>query len=457
MSQKNGFVCSYCQKTFRKWVGKCTGCGRWNSLKNFDDHKEKDSFQLKTLDQVAKDKASAFETIEIDCDECRSVFGSGLVKGSTVLLTGEPGVGKSTLVLYIVKKTDLKNSSVLYVSGEEALSQVARRAERVGLDLSMVSAIATRRTKEIEILVARTKPSILIIDSIQTISTDADEQAGTVNQIRAVTDKISELSQNHCVATIIIGHVTKDGSIAGPKYLEHMVDGVFNFQNTENSLIKSLVSTKNRNGAIDCSALFTMNMKGIVPYQSVCNSLLNEVLPAPGSLNACVRDSNRIHLLDIEVLCIESSSQSPRRVAKGFDNARFSMLVIVAEKVLNLPLARKDLFLNIRHQGVIRDKDLEFPIIVAILSSVQKLSIPSDIIFKGGVSFMGKIEREKYQNYDELKKYGINKVYSSFTEERKNTGNRKVELRSLRNVSDVLNEKLFKNKGFFSEPIKLSD
>jgi DNA repair protein RadA/Sms len=399
---KTVFVCTNCDAQFPKWSGRCLECGSWGTL-----HEE-------TLDskEVAKDavkkavnkaggaelidlsaiKATSLERLKTNIAEIDRVLGGGLVPGSLVLLSGEPGIGKSTLVAQIANAVG-KNYETVYVSGEESAAQVKSRLSRLECDLKNLKFISETNIEKIVSTAVRVKPDILIIDSIQTVySSLIPTEAGNISQIRAAAVKFLELAKENDIAVLLIGHITKDGTVAGPKSLEHIVDTVLYLENETNNNYCLLRATKNRFGSVNELGVLEMTGTGFKevknPSLIFVESGLNNI---PGSVIGCVIEGTRPFLVDMQALVTKTIFGYPQRKTSGFDAGRLQVLSAVISKRTKINLIGADIILNVVGGLKISDPALDLAACSAIISSSANKNFDRHTIVLGEVGLGGEV------------------------------------------------------------------
>ncbi|MEO1958295.1 MAG: DNA repair protein RadA, partial [Nautiliaceae bacterium] len=383
MVSKKVFECVECGYTSPKWMGKCPGCGAWDS---FIEAKEKKKRKISSkskilkLDEIEKEEIKRFSTGNSELD---LVLGGGIVPGELVLIGGSPGVGKSTLMLKLAGNIDKK---VLYIAGEESPSQIKLRAERLNLKnknlFIMPEIILENFIDEIK------SYDLVIIDSIQTIySNEIQSAPGSVSQVRNATFELMRVAKENKIPIFIVGHITKEGSIAGPRVLEHMVDCVLYFEGEISNEIRILRAFKNRFGSTSEIGIFEMKNSGL---EVAKNRTFFDKKPTPGSVVSVILEGSRPIILEVQALVSESYS-IPKRSATGFDINRLNMILALLEKKLNIPLNRYDVFINVAGGIKITETGADLAIIMAIVSSFKNRPISKESIFIGEVSLVGDI------------------------------------------------------------------
>ncbi len=373
---KTVFVCQNCGNESPKWVGRCNSCGQWNTYVEEVKITGKVPERYPTAQSDKKSKPLYLQNIEPEdyiraesnISEFDRILGGGIVPGSFILLGGEPGIGKSTLALQLAMDSDKK---VLYVSGEESAGQIKMRAERIGVNNSNCLIYAETRLEEIINQFDQVKPSLLIIDSIQTVyTTIIDSAPGSVSQVRECAARLLKSAKESAVPVILIGHITKDGSLAGPKVLEHIVDTVIQFEGDQNLNFRILRTLKNRFGAVPELAIFEMDHQGLQQVLNPSAYFLNHNdFNLSGVAIACTMDGIKPLLIEIQALVGSAVYGTPQRTATGFDSRRLNMLLAVLEKRGGLTVSNKDVFLNIAGGVRIQDTAADLAILAAIVSS----------------------------------------------------------------------------------------
>ncbi len=406
------FVCASCGNEYQKWSGKCNACGEWNSLKEISETKKTGKRKGVRKERVEKTEIinlgkrskneSQIEVVSTQIREFDRVLGKGIVRGSVVLFAGEPGIGKSTLLTQLIGKL-----GGLYVAGEESADQIAIRVKRLGLDPKKFDILATNSIEEIEDNVERTKDlfKIAIVDSIQVTASEAPSlrqgyggQAGSVAQIKECAFRLVTLAKRTGVAIFVVGHVTKDGDIAGPKLLEHMVDTVIYFEGEKTSDLRILRVTKNRFGPTDEVGMFKMMESGLEEVRDLKIEEGSKI----GSALTIVFEGNRLMTLEIQALVVESFSPMPKRIFSGFDYNRGQLLLAVAQKILGIPLYKYDVFIAVTGGIKIEDTGADLAVIEAIYSSYKEKPIGRNTISIGEVSLLGDIK--KVRNWEKREK-----------------------------------------------------
>ena len=416
---KNSYFCQSCGAEQPKWFGKCPACGEWNtcveelvsktkstpSVGGFEKSKSK---PIKLSEIVYTEDAR----IDMGSAELNRVLGGGLLPGSLVLIGGEPGIGKSTLILQSVLR--IKDKKVLYVSGEESEKQLKLRAERIS-DVNQDCLIVSETSlEEIFVHIKNVNPEIVVIDSIQTIQTELVESApGSVSQVRECTSAILKFAKETSTPVLLIGHINKDGNIAGPKVLEHIVDTVLQFEGDQHYMYRILRSLKNRFGNTSELGIFEMRQDGLREVSNPSELLLSHNnLGMSGIAVACAIEGARPFLIEVQSLVSSAVYGVPQRSVTGFDIRRMNMLLAVLEKRVGFKLSQKDVFLNIAGGLKINDTAGDLSVISAILSSNMDLAIPEGVCMAGEVGLSGEIRpvNRIEQRITEAEKLGFTKM-----------------------------------------------
>jgi len=389
------FVCRACGGEALKWQGQCAHCKAWDSLERVtaarSAHDRVDAALAAPL-EAAGLEADSLPRLSFGMPELDRVFGGGLVPGSVTLLGGEPGIGKSTLLLQVASSL-AQSLPILYASGEESVAQIARRAQRLQLTGPQLGLVADSGLEGILQLAAERRCALLVIDSIQSMrSASADTTAGSVAQLRECTAALVRQAKSGGSAVIIIGHVTKDGSIAGPKLLEHMVDTVLYFMSDAGSRYRMLRATKNRFGPVNELGFFAMTEHGLKEVKNPSAILLSRhAQPVPGSLVMVARDGGRPLLIEVQALVDRSRAASPRRVAQGVDVNRLSMLLAILSRHAELSLCDHDVFVNLVGGIEIAETATDLPLALALASSLRARALPPSLVAYGELGLTGEV------------------------------------------------------------------
>ena len=396
---KTVFVCSNCGYESAKWLGKCPACNEWNSfyeekvVNTSGSISSTSSNREKAIPRKLKD-VQGIETTRTSTGigELDRVLGGGLVKGSLVLVGGEPGIGKSTLILQLCDKVK-GEGKVLYVSGEESAEQVKIRADRLNINNDDLMFLGETNIDNIQEAIISINPKLVIIDSIQTMySEEITSAAGTVSQVREITSRIMRMCKDNGITTIIIGHVTKDGNIAGPRVLEHMVDTVLYLEGERYFSYRILRGVKNRFGSTNEVGMFEMKNEGMVEITNPSSVLISERNDNPaGSIIVASMEGTRPLLIELQALTTPSVFGIPKRTANGIDYNRLAVLIAVIEKKAGIGLGTHDVYLNVVSGIRIAEPAIDLGVVLACTSSYKNVSIPQDLVAIGEVGLTGEV------------------------------------------------------------------
>lgn len=420
---KVAYFCQSCGTQESKWVGQCRGCGEWNTFVEEVIHKSSPSASQSKINGLAPQKPVPIKEVVLDAEEridttvseLNRILGGGLVKGSMTLVGGEPGIGKSTLVLQMA--LSLVKLKILYVSGEESARQIKLRAERIGVLSDNLYLLGETSLENILLQIENLQPDLVIIDSVQTVATENIESApGSVSQIRECTSRLLQYAKTTAVPYILIGHITKDGNIAGPKVLEHIVDTVLQFEGDLHNNYRILRSKKNRFGSTSELGIFEMMGTGLKEILNPSKVLLSEYDEnLSGQAVAATIDGSRPFLIEVQALVSSAAYGTPQRSATGFDIKRLNMLLAVLEKRANFKIATKDVFLNIAGGIKVNDPAIDLALIAAVISSSADLPISSKDCFAAEIGLSGEIRpvSRVEQRISEAEKLGFKRIFIS--------------------------------------------
>lgn len=420
MKSKTNFVCQQCGATYSKWVGQCTNCNAWNSLVEqvVEDETtkksalEKGKLSGKKLDYVKLNSvvpSDAKARLKTSFKDLDLVLGGGILQGSVNLLAGQPGIGKSTLLMQICAEV-AKTKNVLYVSGEESAGQVKLRAERLGASSDKLNFASSTSANDISKTIETAEFDLVIVDSIQTLAMDEITSApGTVSQVTNCGNLIIRAAKATDTAVVIVGHVTKDGTLAGPKTLEHLVDVVINFEGDRYGGFKTVRAVKNRFGGTNEVAIFEMDEKGLKEVENPSAALLAERQNTDGSIILATMEGNRPILVEIQALATTTNFGYPKRTASGFDINRLNLLIAVIERRTKLKLSDKDIFINVVGGMKLNDSAADLAVCLAIASAVAKRKLDDGYVVFGEVGLGGEIRSafRADQRIAEAKKLGF--------------------------------------------------
>lgn len=449
-SIRKKFVCQNCGYESIQWLGKCPSCGQWNSFaeefekkqksKNSRQKSETTLVNISTINEKTINKAFKLKT---NIKEFDRVLGGGLISGSVILIAGDPGIGKSTLVLQAV--SNLKEK-VIYVTGEESLEQISLRAARLKLKNENLYILAETNLNQIIEILEQEKPSIAVIDSIQTIYRDELESSpGTIGQIRECTSALMDFAKKNNVAIIIIGHITKDGLIAGPKALEHIVDTVIQFSGEKNYSFRILRAIKNRFGSTNEIGIFEMHEDGLKEVENPSQVFLAErEYGASGSVVTSIIEGTRPILVEVQALVTPSGYGMAQRVTTGFDSRRLSILLAVIEKRLNFKLSQQNVFLNIAGGVEIDEPAADLAVCCAIISSIKDIPADSLTCVVGEVGLGGEIRSisNLEKRIQESQKLGFKKIITPNQKINFNLNDLKIKVTQVKTLKEAIKELL---------------
>ena len=398
---KTSYICSECGFESPKWYGKCPSCGEWNTLnEELNSQQTKNSFsnsfstvnQVLALDDICGEND---ERITTKIEEFDRVLGGGIVKGSLVLLSGDPGIGKSTILLQICQNLGSKGQKILYVSGEESANQIKLRAVRIGVTTNNLFILSQTDLATIVECIKAEKPDIVIIDSIQTmVYEQVNSSAGSITQVRECTNVFMHTAKGLGIPIFIVGHVNKDGAIAGPKVLEHIVDTVLYFEGERNYSYRILRGVKNRFGSTNEIGMFEMREEGMCEVTNPSDILITEREDNPsGSCIIASIEGTRPILVEMQALTSQSVFGIPKRTANGFDYNRLAVLIAVLEKRAGLALGGQDIYLNIAGGMKLNEPAVDLGIIATVASAYKNIPIPQSTVVMGEVGLTGEVRR----------------------------------------------------------------
>ena len=449
-SIRKKFVCQNCGYESIQWLGKCPACGQWNSfVEEFEKKQKSKSFKQKsetilvnisTINEKSINKAFNLKT---NLKEFDRVLGGGLISGSVVLIAGDPGIGKSTLVLQAVSSLKEK---VIYVTGEESLEQISLRSFRLKIKNENLFILPETNLNQILEILEEEKPSVVVIDSIQTIYRDELESSpGTIGQIRECTSSLMDFAKKNNVAVIIIGHITKDGLIAGPKALEHIVDTVIQFSGEKNYSFRILRAIKNRFGSTNEIGIFEMHEDGLKEVENPSQVFLAErEYDASGSVVTSIIEGTRPILVEVQALVTPSGYGMAQRVTTGFDSRRLSILLAVIEKRLNFKLSQQNVFLNIAGGVEIDEPAADLAVCCAIISSIKDIPADSLTCVVGEVGLGGEIRSisNLEKRIQEAQKLGFNKIITPNQKVNLNLNELKIKVIQIKTLKEAIKEVL---------------
>jgi len=432
--EKQIFFCKECGYESAKWLGQCPGCRSWNTFVEENvavgARKRSQGKRNVVAPTTLFDVTTADESrIKTNMGELDRVLGGGIVRGSLVLVGGDPGIGKSTILLQMCRNLVKEGVEVLYVSGEESPSQIKMRAERLGEFSRDMLLLCDNDMDNISSTIEQSKSQVVVIDSIQTVSVDDVSSApGTVTQVREVTSRLMRLAKIHNVAIFIVGHVTKEGTVAGPRTLEHMVDSVLYFEGDGNSGFRILRGVKNRFGSTNEIGVFSMTEKGLVEVDNPSGFMLSgRPVGVPGSVVVTSIEGTRTILVEIQTLVCQTNFNMPRRTSVGVDYNRVNLIMAVLEKRAGINLWGYDAYVSIAGGMKVNDPAIDLGIACAIASGVRNVPICDDLIIIGEIGLAGEVRGVSniLQRVKEASKMGFKSCIipkSNYTSEMKNLG-----------------------------------
>lgn len=416
MAKKNVlFECQHCGFTTSRWMGKCTNCGAWDSLVELSEQQQEivkltasptGTAKAKAITEVVETEVERFSSDDVELD---LVLGGGIVPGSLTLIGGSPGVGKSTLLLKIGSNIAKQGKRTLYVTGEESEGQIKLRANRLNANSENLFLLSEIKLEQVLFELTQRRYECIIIDSIQTLYSEAITSApGSVTQVRQITFDLMRIAKERKISIFIIGHITKEGSIAGPRILEHMVDTVLYFEGDSSQELRILRGFKNRFGATSEIGVFEMKAEGLISAKDISSRFFSKTNSQPGSALTVIMEGSRPIVLEVQALVSDSHSPNPKRQATGFENNRLNMLLALLERKLEIGLNQYDVFINITGGIKITETAADLAVLAAIISSFRNRAISKETIFIGEVSLVGDV-REVFQLDLRLKEVALHK------------------------------------------------
>lgn len=446
---KTVFVCNECGYESGKWLGKCPACNSWNSF--FEQkvvESKNSSLKLEDKKRNVPQKLNSYEAKETfrtstGFGELDRVLGGGLVKGSLILLGGEPGIGKSTLILQICDKVN-GEGKVLYVSGEESAEQIKSRADRLNIKNDDILFLGETDIDIVNQAIIDLNPKLVIIDSIQTMySEELSAAAGSVSQVREITSQIMRVCKSRDITTIIIGHVTKDGNIAGPRVLEHMVDTVLYLEGERYFSYRVLRGVKNRFGSTNEIGMFEMKEEGMTEILNPSDILISEREdnPAGSCIVSCIEGTRPI-LVELQALTAQSVFGYPKRTANGVDFNRLALLIAVMEKKAGLMLGSQDVYLNVVGGLRISEPSIDLGMILVTASSFKNVAIPKDMVIMGEVGLTGEVRRINLieKRLKEAEKMGFKKCIIPESNKKVLKDKFKLDIIGVKNVNEAMSK-----------------
>ena len=415
---KISYTCQSCGAQYAKWMGQCASCQEWSTLQ--EKIQLVKSTNARQASYAGKQANQIMSMAEIDCvaqarmpsglKELDRVLGGGIVAGSVVLLGGDPGIGKSTILLQALQALG-QQQKALYITGEESLAQVASRAQRLGLADQALRLLAETQIERVLVQLQQEQPQIVVIDSIQTMFTDLVSSApGSVSQVRESAAQLVRYAKQHNVAMLIVGHVTKEGALAGPRVLEHMVDTVLYFEGEKNSRFRAIRAVKNRFGAVNELGIFAMTERGLREVSNPSAIFLSpDQVPVSGSVITAIWEGSRPLLIEVQALVDTSHLANPRRVAVGFDSNRLAMLLAVLHRHAGIATYDQDVFINVVGGLRVSETAIDLAVLLAIYSSLRDQILPRDLLVLGEIGLGGELRpvSSSIERLKEASKHGF--------------------------------------------------
>ncbi|QIV94826.1 DNA repair protein RadA [Allofrancisella frigidaquae] len=446
---KTAFICQECGATSPRWQGQCHSCNQWDTFVEEiqTDTKKPAKSRMGFAGSVSKAislgeiKGKEHTRTSTYIQEFDRVLGGGIVKGSVTLVGGDPGIGKSSILLQIMAVLSLKKK-VLYVSGEESLEQIALRAERLDLPKDNLLVMCETNIETIADYIIKNKPEVVVIDSIQTIyNPELQSMVGGVSQVRESTAYITQVAKQYDISVFLVGHVTKSGDVAGPRVLEHIVDAVVFIESQDNGRYRLMRTLKNRFGAVNEIGVFAMTDKGMKEVKNPSAIFLNNGRTnLIGSVIVSVWEGTRPLLVELQSLVVDKNiNQPPKRLCVGIDNNRLAMILAIVQRYMHLDLYDKDVFLNVVGGIKITETSIDLALISIIYSSVKELEIPHDMLIMGEVGLSGEIRPIPYgvERINEAKKHGFKKIIVPKANISKLVKNDNVEITGITNLNQL--------------------
>ena len=438
------YICSSCDSQSSKWSGRCLECGAWGTLEKqvTDQKKTAEQIQVSPGKTIALEEINGkdYPRIKTNISEFDRVLGGGLVSGSLVLIGGEPGIGKSTLVLQLADKLNSDKKETLYVSGEESAQQIKMRMERLDIKPQGIKFLGETDIAVICSTISQTKPSLAIIDSIQTMySSDLPSEAGSVNQVRVCTVKLLQCAKQNNVPILVIGHVTKEGLVAGPKTLEHLVDTVLYLEGDQYHAYRILRTVKNRFGSTNEVGVFDMQGKGLIEIPNPSDIFISERKQnIPGTAITAVLEGSRVFLVEIQALVSRTVFGYPQRKSSGSDLNRLQLLIAVLTKRVGLNLSLQDIHLNVVGGIKVQEPASDLAVVIAIASAFKNKPIDPELVILGEVGLGGEVRTVNQidKRISEAKKLGFKKAIVPYSKQKINET--EIKLYPVKNLAETI-------------------
>ncbi len=433
------YICSNCGVTSAKWVGKCYNCQAWESFEESTPKTSKasnySSSDIKPI-KISDIKKDLTSRITSNIDEFDRTLGGGIMPGSIVLIGGDPGIGKSTLMIQICE--NLLDSNPLYVSGEESSGQIASRAARVSNKLGSLQILTDTNLENIIDNITSTNCGLAIIDSVQSIHSEVlNSPSGSISQVRHCAYELTQVAKKSNVPIILIGHITKDGTIAGPKVLEHIVDSVLQFEQGPNAQYRILRSVKNRFGAAGEIGVFEMNSSGLSEVKDPSSVFTSGTSKEVGVAFSASMEGSRAMLIEVQALVSQTSFNYPQRQATGYDTKRMQMLLSVLEKRMGLKFFNQDVFLNITGGEFVSDPGIDLAVVAALVSSIKNIEIKNKQILVGEIGLTGEIRPAKFtqKRIEEAARIGFDSAVIPSKDKEISNLFKNIEIKSIERIS----------------------
>lgn len=451
--QKTIFICQECGASSPRWQGQCHNCNQWNTfVEEIKPDPKKTPIaragfagSISKATALANIKGKEHSRMSTNISEFDRVLGGGIVKGSVTLVGGDPGIGKSSILLQIMSFLSLQKK-VLYVSGEESLEQIALRAERLNLPKDNLLVMCETNIEQISSYMIEHKPEVVVIDSIQTMyNPDISSMVGGVSQVRESTAYITQIAKQHEISIFLVGHVTKSGEVAGPRVLEHIVDAVIFIESQDNGRYRMMRALKNRFGAVNEIGVFAMTDKGMKEVKNPSAIFLNNGRTnLIGSVIVSVWEGTRPLLVELQSLVVDKNiNQPPRRLCVGIDSNRLAMILAIIQRYMHIDLYDKDVFLNVVGGIKISETSIDLALILIIYSSIKEIEIPHDMLIMGEVGLSGEIRPVPYgiERINEAKKHGFKKIIipqANVSKSLKANGIEIIGITNLNQIKDII-------------------
>ena len=450
---KTRYVCQNCGYVNPKWLGKCPECLQWNTF--LEEVEEKKTGKIQSISSISKNSAKVTKINSISTDkeerfstnisELDRVLGSGVIPGSLILVGGDPGIGKSTLLLQVSNNIAETGRKVLYVSGEENENQIKMRAKRLNANSENLYIYTENNLASIELVALEMKPAVIIVDSIQTVvDPEINSAPGTVSQIKESTSKFMKLSKGNQITTFIVGHVTKEGALAGPRVLEHMVDTVLYFEGERYNTYRILRAVKNRFGSTNELGVFEMKSDGLSELENPSKVLISEKpKDVSGSVIVSTLEGTRSMLLELQALVAPTNFGYPRRTTTGVDNNRVALILAVLEKVIGMQIQNQDVFVNIVGGLKTNEPSMDLGIALAVASSFKNRPVDADVAVTGEIGLTGEVRTVSFieKRIIECEKLGFRKIIipaGNYIDEFKE--DYKIEVVPVKNLRQAIDE-----------------